>query len=443
MNVNNSNDVDASPSLSQMESYASIPPMILATTHAYSRRWSRRLISLLTTSRAASTLAVIFVIALMDHASAAADHHVTTNLRGAYDPLVLACFESLFLLCACLVPLYIVFARWGLLQHLEWTSRAKGRDLAGTAFILGAHVVLSSFSAKGVSTRWYELSAVIAVPLVFVVRYMLQREPFHFFNLSGGAFVCIGAIGVGLSTTPQGGTTAYDYYAIAAAVCWGLFLIAVAELFHRTKQLPVLGVLVALMVGPVLATMVTVAVVEGVGLIHDMTWGCLLFGLDGCGPTIPFTLLGHALTTLIRLICFVAVTKYVGAPVCVMTSTASSALRFYTHSSLAQVDVASAVVSAMGCAVFLHGQWLMEVECREAWEEALRESMSPTILRYDDATEVTRDEYDDDERDGASDTTVEEDADPPPQRRDERERDGGEDAEEVDDEDAPLLLRDN
>jgi general stress protein CsbA len=315
---------------------------------------------------------------VMDHVVSAADGYMNKNLRGSYDPLVIGCVEGLVMLGISLVA-YVALCKLQYFSHSEWTARAGWKGLLGVSVLIGAHGVLWALSSRGVQRQYEEAMTVIPVPLVLAVRFAWY-EAFHIFHIAGALYASIGLLCTAYSTEELLSPTISDIYYIFQQVVWGLFLLSLAHWLGHNKRIPVFGLMVVFLAVQVACSTIGMVSLLGSGNIDSEAVMCLLFG-SGCENAVPATLLAHAFASLLQLLSVVVVVKYVGAPITVVTLAASTCLRFYTHASpSSSVEVGAACVSVIGCAVFIHAQWMLEVSHNEEWQDELRRSAASTSM---------------------------------------------------------------
>lgn len=346
-------------------------------TRIRTRRWTAKLASLFTSSRAISSGVFIVLIVVTDHLVVAADGYMNANIQNAYDPLVIASCEGLLMVGLVLV-LYGVLSRRGFFSHKEWIRTVRWRELAMLGLLSGIEAVLWALASKDLSQQYYEALTVVSVPLVFLVRYGLF-EAYHLFHLAGGLYTSLGLLSLAFSSKGLDALVRSDYYFLGQVVVWSLLMLSVSSFFGHTANIPVVGVVAVVLVARFCCAAVTMVTLLGVGKVNASTFGCLLIG-HGCAAAVPATLIAHACVTCLRLCSYFVVVKYVGAPLCVITNTASTALRFYTHDALGSLEVGAAFVSVAGCAVFVHAQWMLEASHNEEWDEHLRCSNASTSL---------------------------------------------------------------
>jgi hypothetical protein len=174
----------------------------------------------------------------------------------------------------------------------------------------------------------------------------------------------------------------FDYYYLGQVVVWALLVLSIADFYERNQRIPVAGVVLVMLVVRLMCTTCAMIVVIGAGgsQIHTSeTFACLLVGWN-CNHAVPATLIGHALVIFVRLCAVVVVVKYIGAPLCVVTLVTSNSLRFYRHDSFDTIDLGACLLSLLGCAVFVHGQWILETSHNAEYDDQLRRSTAPTSL---------------------------------------------------------------
>lgn len=341
-------------------------------------RFMARLATLLVSSRAISTGMFIALIVATDHLVALADGYMNKNLRGSSDPLVIASVESVVMFAVALAA-YLGLLRYQFFSHGEWTARAEWKSLFAIGFIFGLHGVLWALSSRGVARQYEEAMMVIPVPLVLFVRYAWY-EAYHIFHIAGAVYASLGLLCTAYSTEAVLSATLSDMYFIFEVIVWSMFLLSLAHWLGKNKRIPVFGLLAIFLAARAACSTIGMVALLGSGNIDSAAVLCLLIG-HNCDAAVPATLLGHALALLLQLLSIIVVVKYVGAPVSVVTLAASTCLRFYTHSSPASsIEIAAAFVSIVGCAVFIHGQWMLEVSHNEEWQDQLRRSAASTSL---------------------------------------------------------------
>lgn len=341
-------------------------------------RWAARFTTFLSSSRALSSGIFIILIVVTDHIVAAADGYMNKNLRGSYDPLIIGCVEGLVKLGMALVA-YIVLSRLGYFSHREWTARAGWKGLLGVSFLIGVHDVLWALSSRGVQRQYEEAMTVIPVPLVLGVRFAWY-EAFHIFHLAGALYASFGLLCTAYSTEVVLEPSVSDVYYIFEQVVWALFLLSLAHWLGHNKRIPVFGLMVVFLTVQMACSTIGMVSLLGSGNIDSEAVMCLLAG-SGCENAVPATLIAHAFASFLQSLSVVVVVKYVGAPITVVTLAASTCLRFYTHATpSSSVEIGAACVSVIGCAVFIHAQWILEVSHNEEWQDELRRSAASTSM---------------------------------------------------------------
>lgn len=345
----------------------------------FNQRWSTRVMTFLAKSRALSSVLFIALIVLTDHAVHATDQYMNKYIEGSYDPLVIATSENVLMIAAAMA-MYALLSRRKFFDHSDWIRRVCWKELLLTGFLLGVEGVMWALSSKRVTQRFGEGAVVLAVPIVLIVRYTFF-EASHLFHWSGAVYASMGLLAMSFSQEEISLPSKFDYYHLGYVLMWSLCLLCVADFFTKNKRIPVIGVVVVMLCVRLVCVTVTTVTLVGTGNVHVATFQCMLGGVGtDCSTPVPFTLIAHSVALLVRLSSYVVVVKYIGAPICVVTTAASMSLKFYSHSSVTSVDVGAALLSVLGCVVFTHGQWILEASTNEEWDDQLRQSIAPTTL---------------------------------------------------------------